>query len=140
MSKCERCKKYADCASGSGLTWPCGAYVPKEQSLEKIHTYYKTLAKNLRRESSYQRGSRGQLTLAIELDEAADAIETLLKKPTPVTRFDQIRACATPEDMAFELNKNERRFCPMEYSHKHPDCNTSCGECITNWLNEESET
>ena len=26
---CENCKKYEDCKSGSGLTWPCGAYVPK---------------------------------------------------------------------------------------------------------------
>lgn len=39
MSKCENCQKYADCASGSGLTWPCGAYVPKAQAPEKIHTY-----------------------------------------------------------------------------------------------------
>ena len=26
--KCDNCKKHDDCASGSGLTWPCGAYVP----------------------------------------------------------------------------------------------------------------
>lgn len=26
---CERCKKYEDCCTGSGLTWPCGAYDPK---------------------------------------------------------------------------------------------------------------
>ena len=39
MSKCEGCTKYADCASGSGLTWPCGAYVPKAQAPAKIHTY-----------------------------------------------------------------------------------------------------
>lgn len=26
--KCETCKKYEDCKSGSGLTWPCGAYSP----------------------------------------------------------------------------------------------------------------
>ena len=26
--KCNNCKKYNDCVSGSGLTWPCGAYVP----------------------------------------------------------------------------------------------------------------
>ena len=26
---CGNCKKYEDCMSGSGLTWPCGAYVPK---------------------------------------------------------------------------------------------------------------
>ena len=29
MSKCENCKKYNDCSNGSGLVWPCGAYVPK---------------------------------------------------------------------------------------------------------------
>ena len=28
MSKCESCKKYEDCKTGSGLTQPCGAYVP----------------------------------------------------------------------------------------------------------------
>lgn len=26
--KCKNCKKYEDCKSGSGLTWPCGAYAP----------------------------------------------------------------------------------------------------------------
>lgn len=27
--KCESCTKYDDCRTGSGLTWPCGAYRPK---------------------------------------------------------------------------------------------------------------
>ena len=27
--KCYNCKKLDDCASGSGLVWPCGAYAPK---------------------------------------------------------------------------------------------------------------
>ncbi len=27
--KCENCTKYDDCRIGSGLTWPCVAYVPK---------------------------------------------------------------------------------------------------------------
>lgn len=27
--KCDNCKKHDDCASGSGLVWPCGAYAPK---------------------------------------------------------------------------------------------------------------
>jgi len=27
--KCENCTKYDDCRTGSGLTWPCGAYHPK---------------------------------------------------------------------------------------------------------------
>ena len=26
---CENCTKYDDCRTGSGLTWPCGAYQPK---------------------------------------------------------------------------------------------------------------
>ena len=29
MMKCENCTKYDDCRTGSGLTWPCGAYVPQ---------------------------------------------------------------------------------------------------------------
>lgn len=27
--ECESCTKYDDCRTGSGLTWPCGAYRPK---------------------------------------------------------------------------------------------------------------
>lgn len=29
--KCENCTKYDDCRIGSGLTWPCGAYQPKNK-------------------------------------------------------------------------------------------------------------
>ena len=32
MSKCKTCKKHDDCRSGSGLTWPCGAYVPTQMT------------------------------------------------------------------------------------------------------------
>lgn len=28
--KCANCKKLDDCMDGSGLTWPCGAYQPKQ--------------------------------------------------------------------------------------------------------------
>ena len=31
MVKCKNCTKYEDCKSGSGMTWPCGAYVPKHE-------------------------------------------------------------------------------------------------------------
>ena len=37
--KCESCTKYDDCCTGSGLTWPCGAYRPKAGSgtdIEKL--------------------------------------------------------------------------------------------------------
>lgn len=42
MSKCEECKKYADCSTGSmgGLTWPCGAYAPKEPEEVKVTVKY----------------------------------------------------------------------------------------------------
>ena len=29
--KGENCTKYDDCRTGSGLTWPCGAYQPKDK-------------------------------------------------------------------------------------------------------------
>ena len=35
---CEDCKKYEDCKNGSGLTWPCAAYRPKnEPNCMKCH-------------------------------------------------------------------------------------------------------
>lgn len=40
MSKCEGCKKYDDCADGSGFTWPCGAYAPREPEEIKLTVKY----------------------------------------------------------------------------------------------------
>lgn len=44
--KCENCTKYDDCRTGSGLTWPCGAYVPKNIErcgiLKRVETYTDT--------------------------------------------------------------------------------------------------
>lgn len=35
---CEDCKKYEDCKDGSGFTWPCSAYRPKnEPNCMKCH-------------------------------------------------------------------------------------------------------
>ena len=46
MAKCENCTKYDDCRTGSGLTWPCGAYVPKDiercSILKRVETYTDT--------------------------------------------------------------------------------------------------
>ena len=53
--KCENCTKYDDCRTGSGLTWPCGAYVPKtitnadrirEMSDEELLAFMKKLITN----------------------------------------------------------------------------------------------
>ena len=45
--KCESCTKYDDCRTGSGLTWPCGAYRPKagsgtdiEKLIEQLNRYF----------------------------------------------------------------------------------------------------
>lgn len=44
--KCENCTKYDGCLTGSGLTWPCGAYVPKDiercSILKRVETYTDT--------------------------------------------------------------------------------------------------
>lgn len=44
--KCENCTKYDDCRTGSELTWPCGAYVPKNiercSILKRVETYTDT--------------------------------------------------------------------------------------------------
>lgn len=53
--KCENCTKYDGCWTGSGLTWPCGAYVPKtitnadrirEMSDEELLAFMKKLITN----------------------------------------------------------------------------------------------
>jgi hypothetical protein len=36
MSKCENCQKYADCSTGSGLVWPCSAYVPRPGAVTRF--------------------------------------------------------------------------------------------------------
>lgn len=46
--KCDNCKKHDDCASGSGLVWPCGAYEPKTVTNgDRIRSSDKELAKAL---------------------------------------------------------------------------------------------
>lgn len=55
-----------------------------------------------------------------------------------ITRFDRIRNCETPEEMAVELNADGRRFCPKEYTKKDTACTAPCGECIVIWLREET--
>lgn len=53
------------------------------------------------------------------------------------TRFQAIKAAATPEDLVLLLNANERHFCPRAYGTKPDTCERSCGACIIEWLNEE---
>lgn len=127
MSKCESCKKYADCSSGSmgGLTWPCGAYAPKLPEPVDWATAWK----------SSEPPPAGYIVAGM-----IDMLRASLRASgEPLTRFNRIRLCETVAEMAVELNANSRRFCPKEYSRKEPTCTVPCGECITAWLQEEAE-
>ena len=124
MSKCEGCRKYEDCSSGSGLTWPCGAYVPKAPEPVDWATARKS-AKPL---------PAGYIAAGM-----IDMLRAHLRASgEPLTRFNRIRLCETVAEMAVELNANGRRFCPKEYSRKEPTCTVPCGECIVAWLQEEA--
>lgn len=35
MTPCELCQKYDDCKTGSGLVWPCGAFVGKQDKPDR---------------------------------------------------------------------------------------------------------
>ena len=124
MSKCEGCRKYEDCATGSGLTWPCGAYVPNDPQ--------PVARPPARRETDPPTPGYIAAGMVRIIREALQASRKEL------TRFDRIRTCETPEEMAVELNANGRRFCPKEYSRKEPTCTVPCGECIVAWLQEEA--
>lgn len=69
-----------------------------------------------------------------ELLEGAVLEEIPAKQDKPLTRFDQIKDCETPEDMVIVLNGNERRFCPRCYGRKQEHCDEPCGKCIVDWL------
>lgn len=91
MSKCGGCTKYADCASGSGLTWPCGAYVPRTQAPAQIHTYpeMNETVKDLMRRSEEPM----HLYIAARLEE----LENQLKEAAPaVARAIPMKARKAP--------------------------------------------
>ena len=64
--KCENCTKYDDCRTGSGLTWPCGAYRPKTGGGMDIEK----LIERLKECSTY--GFKQEIC-----GEAADALSTI---------------------------------------------------------------
>lgn len=71
--KCENCTKYDDCRTGSGLTWPCGAYRPKTgggMDIEKLIEQLRWWAENCDR-SNYGCHARPFLL------DAATALSTL---------------------------------------------------------------
>lgn len=75
--ECESCTKYDDCRTGSGLTWPCGAYRPKTRGGMDVEK----LIRRLRNDAdAYRNGETLGRAFADQedvLDNAATAIETL---------------------------------------------------------------
>lgn len=76
--KCESCTKYDDCRTGSGLTWPCGAYRPKTGGgvdIEKLIEALRGKCEVCKRESC--RGNYWSLLKCPATLEAATALSTL---------------------------------------------------------------
>ena len=69
--KCENYTKYDDCRTGSGLTWPCGAYRPKTGGGMDIEK----LIEQLRTESLY--ADKASLEIMDLCMDAATALSTL---------------------------------------------------------------
>lgn len=55
----------------------------------------------------------------------------------PFTRFQALKAAASPEDVVLLLNADARRFCPHAYDRTQDECDKTCGACIVGWLNEQ---
>ena len=73
--KCENCTKYDDCRTGSGLTWPCGAYRPKTgggMDIEKLIEKANHLGMELKRD-----GGEFEYSIGKKFLEYATALSTL---------------------------------------------------------------
>lgn len=75
--KCENCTKYDDCRTGSGLTWPCGAYRPKTGGGMDIEKLIERLKKSADFEDYPVVASFAAIIEKKYLREAATALSTL---------------------------------------------------------------
>lgn len=120
MTPCEKCEKYEDCRNGSGLTWPCGAYI------EANKTKNETI-----------RGKAGIGEIMAQLaEEATELAHAALKyrraitgtSPTPVTKEEALERlreeiadvdlclvvagdiCEAADDEIFRMEKKRDRW------------------------------
>ena len=133
--KCENCTKYDDCRTGSGLTWPCGAYRPKTGGGMDIEK----LIEQLRTESLY--ADKATLEIMDLCMDAATALSTLqaenkrLNKivcsipTTPdsgrtVSQYDkEMSMCAYLDDLEAE---NEKLRAELEKVMRERDAAVDC--------------
>ena len=86
--KCENCTKYDDCRTGSGLTWPCGAYRPKTGGGMDIEK----LIEQLRTESLY--ADKASLEIMDLCMDAATALSTLQAENEKLrAELEQVKRC-----------------------------------------------
>ena len=108
--KCESCTKYDDCRTGSGLTWPCGAYRPKAGSgtdIEKLVERLNKLYQSLRLDGE-QQCSPEINTVAFGLMDAATALSTLQAEN------EKLRKELEWKDMVIELAQRKEREAKAE--------------------------
>ena len=124
--KCESCTKYDDCRTGSGLTWPCGAYRPKAGSgtdIEKLVERLNKLYQSLRLDGE-QQCSPEINTVAFGLMDAATALSTLQAENEKLrAELEQVKR---ERDEAVEYLRGQCRYCKRNLvctSRKGPQSN-----------------
>ena len=99
---CKHCKKYEDCRTGSGLTWPCGAYSPK----------YITNADRIRSMNDEELASYlMDVSMGLLIDQGVMNVKTWLQRPLKKEQPDACPACRYLEERE-----------PMEQGGFCPNC------------------
>ena len=121
MIKCENCTKYDDCRTGSGLTWPCGAYRPKagsgtdiEKLIERLNELYRSL-----RLDGEQQCSPEINTVAFGLMDAATALSTLQAENEKLReKIEDARLEGYVKGLGEMSEENERLWAELERMKK----------------------
>ena len=132
--KCENCTKYDDCRTGSGLTWPCGAYRPKTGGGMDIEK----LIEQLRTESLY--ADKASLEIMDLCMDAATALSTLQAENEKLrTDLEQVKwerdAAVSDLETIMAYNSDTCQFC------KNGQCYVRGGtkSCLPKWRGQKEE-
>ena len=131
--KCENCTKYDDCRTGSGLTWPCGAYRPKTGGGMDIEKLIEQLRKSADFEDYPIVASFAAIIEKKYLRDAATALSTLQAENEKLRgELEQAKRLYESEkedfiDFACSGVPNLTPYC----LNRHPDCVDERGWCRT---------
>lgn len=124
--KCENCTKYDDCRTGSGLTWPCGAYRPKTGGGMDIEK----LIEQLRTESLY--ADKASLEIMDLCMDAATALSTLQAENEKLrAELEQVKAERDAAvSWAQKFTESIDRPCvACKHNTGYYVCTAICGNC-----------